>query len=81
LRNVLAVAQIALAVALVIGAALMCKGMLGMLHLADAYHPSKTLTFDRICRRRATIRRKTGGVVQPESGQTARAARRREPPK
>jgi putative ABC transport system permease protein len=45
LRNVLAVSQIALAVALVIGAALMCKGMLGMLHLADPYNPNKTLTF------------------------------------
>jgi predicted permease len=37
LRNVLAVSQISLAVALVIGAALMCKGMFGMLHLADRY--------------------------------------------
>ena len=46
LRNVLAVSQISLAVALVIGAALMCKGMLGMLHLADQYQPKKTLTFD-----------------------------------
>ena len=45
LRNVLAVSQIALAVALVIGAALMCKGMLAMLHLADPYNPNKTLTF------------------------------------
>ena len=46
LRNVLAVAQVALAVALVIGAALMSKGMMGMLHLADAYQPNRTLTFD-----------------------------------
>ena len=46
LRNLLAVAQISLAVALVIGAALMSKGMMGMLHLADAYQPSRTLTFD-----------------------------------
>lgn len=46
LRNILAVAQISLAVALVIGAALMCKGMLGMLHLADRYQPEKTLTFN-----------------------------------
>jgi putative ABC transport system permease protein len=45
LRNVLAVSQISLAVALVIGAALMCKGMFGMLHLADRYQPAKTLTF------------------------------------
>ena len=46
LRNILAVSQISLAVALVIGAALMCKGMLGMLHLADPFQPKKTLTFD-----------------------------------
>ena len=46
LRNFLAVSQISLAVALVIGAALMCKGMLGMLHLADRYHPAATLTFN-----------------------------------
>jgi len=46
LRNILSVAQISLAVALVVGAALMCKGMLAMLHLADAYQPGRTLTFD-----------------------------------
>ena len=46
LRNFLAVSQISLAVALVIGAALMCKGMLGMLHLADRYHPTEVLTFN-----------------------------------
>ena len=46
LRNLLAVAQISLAVALVIGASLMCKGMLGMLHKGDAYRPGRTLTFD-----------------------------------
>ena len=46
LRNILAGAQISLAVALVIGAALMCKGMLGMLHLTDRYQPEKTLTFN-----------------------------------
>jgi len=46
LRNILAVAQISLAVALVIGAALMCKGMMGMLHLTDRYQPEKTLTFN-----------------------------------
>jgi predicted permease len=45
LRNVLAVSQISLAVALVIGAALMCKGMFGMLHLSDRFQPYKTLTF------------------------------------
>ena len=45
LRNVLAASQIALAVALVVGASLMCKGMLSMLHLADAYNPKQTLTF------------------------------------
>jgi len=46
LRNVLAVSQISLAVALVIGAALMCKGMFGMLHLADRYQPAQKLTFN-----------------------------------
>jgi putative ABC transport system permease protein len=45
LRNALAVAQIALAVALVAGAALMGKGMLGMLHQGDPYDPAHTLTF------------------------------------
>jgi len=46
LRNFLAVAQISLAMALVIGAALMCKGMLGMLHLTDRYQPTQMLTFN-----------------------------------
>jgi putative ABC transport system permease protein len=46
LKNVFAVAQISLAVALVIGAALMSKGMQSMLHLADAYEPAKLLTFN-----------------------------------
>lgn len=46
LRNLLAVAQISLAVALVIGAALMCKGTLAMLHLGDRYQPARTLTFN-----------------------------------
>jgi putative ABC transport system permease protein len=45
LRNVFAVAQISIAVALVIGAALMYKGMTAMLHLADAYRPDKALIF------------------------------------
>jgi putative ABC transport system permease protein len=45
LRSVFAVAQISLAVALVIGAALMSKGMWGLLHVADTYEPNKTLTF------------------------------------
>jgi len=46
LRNVFAVAQVAMAVALVIGAALMSKGMWSMLHLADVYQPNRVLTFD-----------------------------------
>jgi putative ABC transport system permease protein len=46
LRSIFAVAQISLAVALVIGAALMSKGMWGLLHVADAYEPQKTLTFN-----------------------------------
>jgi putative ABC transport system permease protein len=45
LRNIFAVAQISLAVALVIGAALMAKGMNAQLHVADAYAPEKVLTF------------------------------------
>jgi putative ABC transport system permease protein len=46
LRNAFAVAQISLAVALVVGAALMSKGMDAMLHLADVYEPAKVLTFN-----------------------------------
>ena len=46
LRNIFAMAQIALAVALVIGAALISKGMIAMLHRADEYHPAKLLTFN-----------------------------------
>jgi putative ABC transport system permease protein len=45
LRSIFAVSQIALAVALVIGAALMSKGMFRLLHLADVYQPDKVLTF------------------------------------
>src|SRR5271155_5833609 len=46
LRNILSVAQISLAVALVVGASLMCKGMLGMLHFGDRYRPTQTLIFN-----------------------------------
>src|ERR1019366_1273893 len=46
LRNIFAVSQIALAVALVIGATLISKGMWGLLHLADIYQPNKVLTFN-----------------------------------
>jgi putative ABC transport system permease protein len=45
LRNIFAVAQIALAVALVVGAALMAKGMWNMVHAVDAYGPKQVLTF------------------------------------
>jgi predicted permease len=45
-RNILAVSQIALAVALVIGASLMSKGMLGMMHQTDPYNPTHTLIFN-----------------------------------
>jgi putative ABC transport system permease protein len=45
LRNVFAVAQISLAVALVIGAALMSKGMMAMMHSADQHNPARMLTF------------------------------------
>ena len=46
LKNTFAVAQISLAVALVIGASLMSKGMDAMLHKADVYQPAKMLTFN-----------------------------------
>ncbi|MGA9071678.1 MAG: ABC transporter permease [Terracidiphilus sp.] len=46
LRNIFAVAQIALAVALVIGATLMAKGMNAFLHAGDYYQPEKMLTFN-----------------------------------
>jgi putative ABC transport system permease protein len=46
LRSVFAVAQISLAVTLVVGAALMSKGMFSMLHLADDYHPGSVLVFN-----------------------------------
>jgi predicted permease len=45
LRSVFAVAQISLAVALVIGAALISKGMGSLLHSADGYNPKQVLTF------------------------------------
>jgi putative ABC transport system permease protein len=45
LRNAFAVAQIALAVALVVGAALMAKGMTAMLHITDKYDPAHMLVF------------------------------------
>ncbi len=45
LRNTFAVAQIALAVALVVGAALMAKGMAAMLHVTDKYDPAHMLVF------------------------------------
>jgi putative ABC transport system permease protein len=45
LRNIFAVTQIAFAVALVIGASLMAKGMDALLHIADVYHPDKVLRF------------------------------------
>jgi putative ABC transport system permease protein len=46
LRSIFAVSQIALAVALVIGATLISKGMWRLLHLADVYQPNKVLTFN-----------------------------------
>jgi putative ABC transport system permease protein len=45
LRSIFAVTQIAFAVALVIGAALMSKGMDTMLHVADSFNPNKALVF------------------------------------
>jgi len=46
LRNIFAVSQIALALALVIGGALISKGMWHLLHLADEYQPNKILTWN-----------------------------------
>lgn len=46
LRSIFAVAQISLAVVLVVGAALMSKGMNNYLHAADYYQPNKTLIFN-----------------------------------
>jgi len=46
LRNLFAAMQIALSVLLVVGAALMCKGMWSMLHFADRYNPAHVLTFN-----------------------------------
>lgn len=45
LRSAFAVAQISLAVALAIGAALMSKGMNVLLHSTDRYNAAQTLTF------------------------------------
>jgi putative ABC transport system permease protein len=45
LRNIFAGAQIALAVALVIGSTLMCKGMWSTLRFGDVYRPTHVLTF------------------------------------
>jgi putative ABC transport system permease protein len=45
LRDLFAISQISFSVLLVIGAALMCKGMWSMLHVADAYQPKQILTF------------------------------------
>lgn len=46
LRNVLAVAQIALAVVLVIGAALMAKGMYALIHRSNVFAAKQALTFN-----------------------------------
>jgi putative ABC transport system permease protein len=46
LRTIFSVAQIAFALALVIGAVLISKGMTAQLHLADVYSPQHTLIFN-----------------------------------
>lgn len=46
LRDLFTVAQIALAITLVVGAALMCKGMFSLLGSADRYGPKQALTFN-----------------------------------
>ncbi len=45
LRNIFATSQVALAVALVIGSALMCKGMWSTLEFGDIYRPRQVMTF------------------------------------
>ena len=45
LRNIFAVAQISLAVALVVGATLMAKGMMSLVTVADPYDPAHTMVF------------------------------------
>jgi putative ABC transport system permease protein len=45
LRDIFAVAQISVSMLLVIGAALMSKGMWSLLHVADVYQPKQVLTF------------------------------------
>lgn len=45
LRNAFAIAQISLSVALVIGAALMAKGMTALMHTTDLYDPQHMLIF------------------------------------
>jgi putative ABC transport system permease protein len=46
LRDLFAISQISFSVLLVIGAALMCKGMWSMLHIADVHQPKQVLTFN-----------------------------------
>jgi putative ABC transport system permease protein len=46
LRDLFSVSQISISVLLVIGAALMCKGMWSMLHVGDVYQPKQILTFN-----------------------------------
>ena len=46
LRSAFAVAQISLAVALVVGAALMAKGMMSLLRVTDPYSPAHMLVFE-----------------------------------
>jgi putative ABC transport system permease protein len=46
LRDLFAVSQISFSVLLVIGAALMCKGMWSLLHVADVRQPQQVLTFN-----------------------------------
>jgi putative ABC transport system permease protein len=61
LRNLLSIAQISLAMALVIGAALMCKGMWALLHLGDRYQPTQTLQFNLHLPARYDTPEKLGG--------------------
>jgi predicted permease len=67
LRNIFVVAQIALAVALVVGATLMVKGLDSMFHRSDKYGPKRVLTFN------VTLPAEHYGTAQKESEWYARS--------
>jgi len=67
LRNIFVVAQIALAVALVVGATLMVKGLDSMFHRSDKYRPRHVLTFN------VTLPAEHYGTAQKEAEWYARS--------